>query len=199
MERNNEMNTGASRPDHKPTMPIVEGPATVLVVAADDAFTGKVINRIRDAGHRCETAATLDEARMALQSGEVDLVLVERFDGGPDLLQRIPVTPRARVVLVGVVQVGDKPDAQSGFRGTCPGARLRASKPERAGYQRRRGTTQEIPSIRPFHRPVHPSLHLISRIRSRLETPTSTEMTRSRAPWFRTPRRNSRRSEGSTR
>jgi len=79
MERNNKKNTGASQPDHKSTMPIVEGPATVLVVAADDAFTGSVISRIRDAGHRCETATTLDEARTALQSGEFDLVLLEAF------------------------------------------------------------------------------------------------------------------------
>ena len=79
MERNNEMNTGASQqPDHKPTMPKVEGPATVLVVGSpDDASTDLILQCVRDAGHRCTCVPTLDGARKALQSGDTDLVLLD--------------------------------------------------------------------------------------------------------------------------
>ncbi len=78
MERNNEMNTGASQqPDHKSMMPKVEGPATVLVVGSPDASTDSILQCVREAGHRCTCVPTLDEARKALQSGDTDLVLLD--------------------------------------------------------------------------------------------------------------------------
>jgi DNA-binding response OmpR family regulator len=78
MERNNDMNTGPSQQsDHKPMMPKGEGPATVLVVGVADASTDPIPQCVREAGHRCTCVPTLDGARKALQSGDIDLMLLD--------------------------------------------------------------------------------------------------------------------------
>lgn len=74
---NNIDNSTPKQADHTKTMPEVEGPASVLLVAPEGAGSDMISGSVRRSGHRCTSVGSLDAARTSLATADFDLVLLD--------------------------------------------------------------------------------------------------------------------------
>ena len=74
---NNIDNSTSKQADHTKTMPEVEGPASVLLIAPQGTNSDVIGGCVRSSGHRCTPVGSLDAARTALSTSDFDLVLLD--------------------------------------------------------------------------------------------------------------------------
>jgi DNA-binding response OmpR family regulator len=101
-------------------MPVVEGPASILVVTGDDATGDDVIACLGEAGHRCSRSHDICNAREMLLEREFDLLLLDTTLPG-DVLALIS-DAQARCPWLRAIAWSTAPDPESAITAIRHGA-----------------------------------------------------------------------------